>query len=253
MANHTQILKPEIIKAALGRTLDVLLPPRCVGCSTRLLAHGMLCPKCWGTLKPIVAPCCASCGLPFEFSVGEDAECAQCLKETPAFDWARSAVQYDDFGRSLVLKLKHGKVNAVVPVMAHLMAATVQNRNATLVVPVPLHRTRLFSRRFNQSQLIGTALAKKLNLPLDPFSLVKHRRTPSQAGLKRKGRMRNVKGVFSVPKQRAEYIKAQQVLLVDDVLTTGATADACAKALKRAGAASVGVVTFARVGEPARP
>lgn len=253
MANHAQILKLEIIKGALGRVFDVLLPPRCVGCSVRLSAHGMLCPKCWGTLKPIVAPYCKSCGLPFEFSVGEDADCAQCLKEPAAFDWARSAVQYDDFGRSLVLKLKHGKVNAVVPVMTHLMAACIQDRKVDLVVPVPLHGTRLFSRRFNQSQLIGAALAKKLNLQFDPFSLVKHRRTPSQAGLKRKNRVRNVKGVFSIPKQKAEHIKGKHVLLVDDVLTTGATADACAKALKRAGAASVGVVTFARVGEPARP
>jgi ComF family protein len=228
--------------------LDFLLPARCPGCSRKLQAHGFLCPDCWGTLSPLAQPYCTRCALPFEFETEVESACGACLKRPPAFDWARSAVLYDALGRSLVLRLKHGGGTAYVPAMAKMMAGAGAETSPDIIMPVPLHGRRLLARRFNQSQLLGKALAAELNLPLDCFSLVKKRPTKSQGGLNRKERFRNVESSFTVTKN--SDLSGKTILLVDDVLTTGATAEACAKALKRAGAAEVGIVTFARVGKP---
>ncbi len=220
MANHDTLLKLENIVRPMRWALDALLPPRCVECSGKISDHGMLCTRCWGDLTPLSPPFCMRCAVPFEFSVDENAHCASCLKHEPAYDWARAAVAYEALGKSLVLRLKYGKQNAVVPIMTHLMAAAVRGLDSTLVIPVPLHRRRFIGRRFNQSQLVGAALAAKLELPFDAFSLRKHKSNVAQGGLSRKGRARNVKGAFSVPSKRLPAVIGQRILLVDDVLTT---------------------------------
>lgn len=233
--------------------VDFLLPPRCPACGERIMSHGHLCAACWNKLVPISDPLCNQCGLPFEYNAGDRAHCGSCMKELPAFDWARAAVSYDDLGKSLVLKLKHGKSGAGVPALAAMMARLVPpERSVDIIVPVPLHRKRLLQRRFNQSQLLASALGKKLGLPCDPFVLERRRATPSQGTLGRKARLRNVEGAFNVSESRRVRIDGASVLLVDDVLTTGATASACAKTLKRFGAKEVGVVAFARVALPRR-
>ncbi|WP_262692998.1 ComF family protein [Kordiimonas aestuarii] len=239
------------IKRAGVGLLDFLLPPRCPRCSIRIEADGHLCGACWGQLKPITVPLCVRCGLPFGAGDLEGAECGACLREPPAFDWARAGVLYDDEAKSLILGLKYGGQGAGVPAMARMMAgALVGQPRMDIVVPVPLHPRRLFTRRFNQSQLIGRALSSILSLPLDSFILFRHRATPSQGTLSRKGRKRNVTGAFAVAKDVKGRVMGKRVLLVDDVLTTGATASACAAALKRAGAREVGLVVFARVKGP---
>jgi len=236
--------------ASLKASLDFVLPARCANCSIRISAHGYLCPACWGKLKLLAAPYCAHCALPFEFDAELGDVCGGCLQDPPGFDWARAAVSYDDLGRMLVIRLKFSGAAAAVPAMGQMMMGALAGTEADVVMPVPLHRSRLLKRRFNQSQLLAADLAGRLTLPLDTFSLRKHRATESQGGLNRKARFRNVQASFDIAPGRERCIKGRNILLVDDVLTTGATASVCAKTLKRAGASSVGIVTFARVGKP---
>ena len=246
---NQELIKGAIRKTAVG-LLDFILPARCASCSAKIADHGYLCPACWGDLKPLAAPFCCHCALPFEFETGLGDECGSCMKDPPSFDWARAAVSYDDMGRGLVLRLKHGGTTAVVPAMAQMMARTVAGMPIDVLMPVPLHKRRMLSRRFNQSQLLSMTIARSLGLETDNFSLEKRKATASQGGLGRKARFKNVKASFAVGADREGFIKEKNIVLVDDVLTTGATASACAKALKKAGAKSVGVVTFARVGRP---
>lgn len=242
-----------LLKKLGGEVVDFLLPPRCPACGDRILSHGHLCGRCWQELAPIAAPWCAICGLPFEVDVGPKAICGACMKEAPAFDWARAAVSYEALGRDLIIRMKHGGAGASIPAFVTMMTRVIPPDAAIdLIVPVPLHRWRLLKRRFNQSQLLAKGLAAKLQVHADPFVLERMRATPSQGQLDRKGRRQNVKGAFQVPATRMQAIEGKRVLLVDDVLTTGATASECARAFKKAGAAHVGVVAFARVGQPVR-
>ncbi|TNE67604.1 MAG: ComF family protein [Alphaproteobacteria bacterium] len=235
--------------------VDFLLPPRCAVCGTRILEHGHLCAPCWGGLKPIAAPFCIGCGMPFEYGgdmEGDGMRCGACLANPPDFDWARAAVQYDELGKRLVLTLKHGGEGAAVPVLARMMASRLHEFAGTLdlLMPVPLHPRRLFRRRFNQSQLLAAEIGRLSGVPHDAFSLVRRKATPSQGPLSRKARATNVAGAFAVTDAGKAAIAGKSIVLVDDVLTTGATAGACARILKRAGARSVGVLAFARVSQP---
>jgi len=249
--DHTnQMLVASAIKKSAERVLDFILPARCANCSTKIAAHGYLCPVCWGELHPLTSPFCHHCALPFEFDTGYGDECGACLKEPPAFDWARAAVTYDEMGRSLVLRLKHAGSTAVVPAMAQMMALALADMPVDIIMPVPLHKRRMLLRRFNQSQLLSDALAVRLGLTSDNFSLRKKKATQSQGGLGRKARFQNVRASFEIKTGHTDMIKEKDIVLVDDVLTTGATASACAKILKKAGAKSVGIITFARVGQP---
>lgn len=234
------------------------------------MQHGFLCGSCWAQLTPLTAPFCARCALPFEFETDGETECGACLQVPPAFDWARAAVTYSDLGRAMVLKLKYSGATAGLPVMATMVwqavadhAVSVQTTGQTtghtdgppdspidLIVPVPLHPRRLFSRRFNQSQLLAVALSGKVQAPVDSFILKRRKATPSQGGLGRKARFKNVAAAFAIAPTKRDYVTGKHILLVDDVLTTGATANECARVLKRAGAASVGIASFARVGQP---
>lgn len=239
-------------KRLAGAVLDFLLPPRCPLCKCHIDAHGHLCPACWSRLDHIAPPRCDQCGMPFVHAEDDDLLCGACLADPPAFDRALAPVQYGGKGRDLVLALKHGALYSAVPAMARMMATEIaaSGLRPDTIVPVPLHRWRLLSRRFNQSQLLARDLARFTGLPLDASLLVKKRATPSQGTLGRKKRAANVRGAFSVPAQKTQQIDGRRLLLVDDVLTTGATADACARALKQAGAEAVYVAAFARVGEP---
>ena len=237
-----------IARSGLRWFLEFLLPNRCPGCSEKLQSHGSLCPSCWADLTPLAAPMCQTCALPFEFEAEADSVCGACIKDPPEFDWACAAVQYEGLGRSIVLKLKHSASTVYVPVMAQMMVLSLGDKSPDIVMPVPLHAGRLIKRRFNQSQLLASALSKRLGISQDNFALKKVKATASQGGLGRTERFRNVSGSFRVS-ETAE-LTGKSILLVDDVLTTGATARACAKALKKAGAKEVGIVTFARVGKP---
>lgn len=240
------------IGAGLAWLLDMLLPPRCPLCRQRIELHGHVCADCWPDIDFVAEPMCSRCALPFAFE-SEGLECGACLQRPPAFDAAIAATLYAGKGRDLVLALKHGRLFAAAPAMARMMLPRLQTIDIdeeTVMVPVPLHRWRLLKRRFNQSQILAAALARETNIPLECAALRRIKSTPSQGRLGREGRFKNVREAFEVDPHRFQAIESKNVLLVDDVLTTGATVSACAKALKAAGARTVTVVAFARVGEP---
>lgn len=239
-----------VVLAAGARALtDLLFPARCFGCGTEVDVQGRLCGACWGQVTFIDGPVCTSCGLPFEVDMGEDMLCAGCLARPPAFNSARAACRYDDGSRRFILSFKHGdRLEAARPLAAWLArAAGPVMADVDVIAPVPLHRWRLWRRRFNQAAELSRALSRLSGAPYASDLLERIRATPSQGGLNRAGRDRNVRGAFRVPLRHCAALEGCTVLLVDDVQTTGATVDACARALKHAGAGAVHVVTLARV------
>ena len=237
-----------------GRSvLDLFYPPLCIVCREPVSDPGSLCPDCWRTLHFLDGPACAACGLPFEFDPGGETLCAACLAHPPAFDRARAILRYDDASRKPVLALKHADRLDLVPAFARWLERMGRELllQSDLIVPVPLHRLRLWSRRYNQSAELARVLSQLTGVPADPFALTRVRPTPSQGKMSSaSARRRNVRGAFTVPEDRRSSVTGRRILLVDDVLTTGATANACAKALKRAGAEKVFVVALARVVRP---
>jgi len=242
-------LLPAALKAAADKVLDLLLPPQCLNCGIVVAEIETLCPACWSAVNFITPPHCDVCGLPFPEDFGAGVLCGACHRAPPAFDRARAAMLYDDASRGMVLAFKHGDRTDMAPAFTkwllpaggELMAA------ADFIAPVPLHWTRLFGRRFNQAALIARELSKQGDATFAPDLLQRKRRTPSQAGLGGRGRHRNVRGAFRVAAKWRHRINGRRVLLIDDVMTTGATVSACARALRRGGADYVDVLTLARV------
>ncbi|MBI1182480.1 MAG: ComF family protein [Alphaproteobacteria bacterium] len=237
----------------LGRlVVDAVFPPQCPSCEAIVREHAQLCADCWSRLRFIGEPMCACCGIPLEFEGGEGTLCLRCLAAPPAFARARAVLLYDAFSRGLVLKFKNGDrldpARAFSRWMARAGGALL--READMVAPVPLHWSRLVARRYNQSAVLARHVAAQAGRPCVPDLLQRMRRTPSQGTLGRKERAGNVRGAFAVSQRYAGQIAGRAVVLVDDVLTTGATADNCAKVLLRAGAVRVDVLTLARVALP---
>ena len=228
--------------------LDFALPPRCGGCGAIVEQVHSFCADCWKQLEFLGNGGCLTCGLPLQAT---DAEmCAACLAKPPRIERTRAAVVYDDISRSLVLRLKYGRKEALARTMARYMAPLIASELVEgVLVPVPLHRTRLWQRGFNQSVLLARELSRATGLGLEPWALRRVKRTPPLKGMTLLQRRRTVAGVFKVREQAD--LKGRTVVLVDDVLTTGSTANACARALKRAGAARVELVSWARVVRPA--
>lgn len=231
--------------------LNCILPPRCLKCGCILSDNRGLCPRCIQEINFITAPYCQKCGHPLETlpENGGKMLCGSCLskKRTP-FRLSRSAFRYDENSKHLVLAFKfHDKTDnaSLLAKMMFVAGRDIFDAGADVIIPVPLHYTRLIKRRYNQSALLGHELSRLCGLPADCRSLVKHRRTRPQVELRGRERLENVKGAFSV--KRAEKIKGKRVVLIDDVLTTGTTLKECAYALKRAGAKSVDTLTVARV------
>jgi ComF family protein len=233
--------------------LDLLLPPRALDehTFTGAVQSRGLTADAWTRISFIEAPVCAACGAPFEYDFGPGARCAACLARAPAFDRARAACLYDENSRDLILKLKHADRTDLAPLFARWLARAAADLIAEVdaVVPVPLHPLRLIRRRFNQAAEIARPMAGAAGLGYWPDALARVRRTQSQAGRSGSGRRRNVAGAFQVPRRWRERVAGARILLVDDVLTTGATAEACARTLKAAGAAGVDLAVIARVKE----
>lgn len=237
------------VRAALGRTLDLLLPPRCIGSGKIVDAPGMLDAGFWTELAFVSAPACDCCGMPFSFGVADGSLCAACIDTPPDFDRARAAVVYNDASRQLILDFKYGdKTHAVrsfLPWMLRAGAAMLPETD--VILPVPLHARRLWQRRFNQSALLAQALGRAAKTACLPDGLTRKRDTPPQKGLSRNERHSNVRGAFAISPRHAQAIKGKRVMIVDDVFTSGATLNECARILKRGGAAQVFVLTLARV------
>ena len=234
-----------------ARALDLLLPPRCLNCGAVVESAGALCGSCWREVRFLAPPLCAICGLPFDFQSPAEAGalCGVCLRERPAFDRARAVFRYDQASRRLVLNFKHGdRIDAAKGFavwMARAGAALLEE--ADLIAPVPLHRSRLFRRRYNQAALLALALPRRDGCACIPDLLVRRVRTPPLGGLGPAARRRRLRRVFAVRPRHLERIDGRRVLLIDDVFTTGATASECARTLRAAGASAVDVLTLARV------
>lgn len=241
------------IKSAAWRSLDgaagLFFPPLCPGCHLRVSQPATLCADCWRRLTFLEKPWCAALGTPFAQDMGDDALSAAAIADPPAFDRARAAVAYGGVARLLVQNLKYGDRTDLAPWMAGWMlrAGAELFTPGQLVVPVPLHWRRFLWRRFNQSAELARALAARQRLTFAPELLSRVKRTRQQVGLGQRERAENVRAAFRVPAPRRPAVRGAAILLVDDVYTTGATVSSAARALKRAGAARVDVLTFARV------
>ncbi len=227
---------------------DALWPPHCIGCGTTVEGQPGLCPACWKNLTFIGPPQCVRCGLPFPYEVAENAVCAACAAEPPAYARGRAAVLYDDASRRLILGFKHGDRLDAAGVFSGWLALAARDliSSADLIVPVPLHWLRLAKRRYNQAAILARRLAQQTHIAYEPGLLVRRRRTAPLGHKSRSDRRRAVKGAFAVADGARARLDGRRVLLIDDVLTSGATAEECAKVLKMAGATAVDVAALAR-------
>jgi ComF family protein len=244
--------KPVMLTNALrsfGRSiLDFALPPRCAGCGVVVSDVHSFCTDCWGQIDFLGETGCGTCGLPLEAT--EAVTCGPCLAQPPRIARTRAAVAYGDLTRSLAIRRKYGRKVAISRTMARYMGPQVARRDDPVLVPVPLHRTRLWTRGFNQSALVARELSRRLDLRSEPLALKRVKRTPALKGMSASQRRKTVSGAFTV--RDKAVVAGRTVVLIDDVLTTGSTAEACARTLQRAGAARVELITWARVVRPSQ-
>jgi ComF family protein len=227
----------------LQSVIDFALPPRCAGCGVIVLADRQLCVACWNSLDFLTGQGCQSCNLPM---ADHSLTCAKCLAFPPQHDGVRATVAYGGIGRDIAIRLKHGRRTGLARLMANAMERGVPEQGG-LLIPVPLHRWRIWRRGFNQSALIVRHLARAKALPWADDVLIRTKATPTLQGLSAADRSKTVRAAFAVPPEKRAEIKGQTILLVDDVYTSGATANACARTLKRAGAGCVIILCWARV------
>jgi ComF family protein len=245
-----------VLRRGARLVVDALLPPLCLGCHAIVDTPGSLCAPCWAKVSWLAPPLCSCCGLPFEFDPGigapDDLRCAACLRDAPAFARARAVFRYDEASRNLILAFKHADRIHAAPAFGQWLARAGGEllQTADIVAPVPLHWLRLAWRRYNQAALIARAAADAAGRRCVPDLLVRQRRTPSQGELGRAERRRNVRRAFAVHPRYVATVAGTRILLVDDVFTTGATVEECARTLLAAGAAAVDVLTLARVVRP---
>jgi ComF family protein len=235
---------------ALARPLrtivDFVLPPRCPGCGTITPSAHRFCAACWQSLRFITPPWCAACQRPFPYDRGAGAVCGACLARPPLHAGVRAAVIYGDIARGVALRLKYGGRLGLAETVADAMVRLVPD-DADLLVPVPLHRWRLWSRGFNQAALIARALARRRALSADALALRRTRRTPALRGLGARQRARTLTGAFAVAPGAADRLRGRHIVLIDDVYTSGATTEGCTRVLLAAGAGRVTILCWARV------
>jgi ComF family protein len=242
-----------ILRAGWRPLLNVALPPLCPSCREPVRDAGALCAACWSKLSFIARPYCERLGIPFAYDPGPGILSMEAIADPPAYARARAAVRFDEVARTLVHALKYGDRLDIAPTLARWMANAGREllTEADALVPVPLHWRRLWARRFNQSAALAMAISALADVPM-ATPLRRARSTPQQVGLSRSERAQNVQGAFRVPPAARAEVAGRRLVLVDDVMTSGATVDACTRALLRAGATQVDVLVFARVVDAVR-
>ena len=245
----------EIFKRAKrGRDalINQLFPPRCFACGELAQDHGNLCAECWSVMDFIAPPFCDCCGEPFEYHLKDATRCMACLLEPPPFTTARAVFRYSDVSRKLITGYKYHDRTHATPMFVRWLKRAGEGviQDAELLIPVPLHPRRLLKRRYNQAALLARKLGHETGKPTLVDGLIRTRHTQQQAGLNREERAQNVQGVFVVNAKKIHHIQGKRIVLVDDVMTTGATVRACAIALREAGAADVSILTLARTTLP---
>ncbi|MCT4657158.1 MAG: ComF family protein [Cohaesibacter sp.] len=233
--------------------LDFLLPPSCAACGVRVQEANHLCGTCWSQMHWIAKPYCEISGIPFSYDLGEEMVSSQGAADPSTYDKARAVALFDETAQALVHKLKYYDRTDLAGAMGRWMIRAGQDLiddPHSLVVPVPLHRRRLFVRRYNQAALLARIMARELEMEFCPDLLKRVRSTRQQVGLSEAARKANVRGAFRLNLSSCGDLSGKTVILVDDVMTTGATLEACSRVLKRAGAKHIYVIVFARVVEP---
>lgn len=238
----------QIVATPLRYILDFALPPRCPGCGKITAQSDSFCVQCWDALHFLSEPSCASCDLPLPYAAVPEAQCAGCMADPPRHQGIKAAVAYGPISREIALKLKHGgKIGLARLVALQLRRHLAHMPESALLVPVPLHWTRLWRRRYNQSALIADQIRHLSGLEHCPDLLVRKKATRPLGGLSARERAATVKGIFAVNPAQREKLPGRAVILVDDVYTSGATTGACVDILRKAGAASVTIFCWARV------
>ncbi|WP_188063477.1 ComF family protein [Sphingobium sp. KCTC 72723] len=232
------------LKAVLRPALDYALPPRCPGCGAIVGQDHGFCLSCWSGMTFLGDPCCARCGIPFPHDMGAGAECGACLADPLPFDSARAVLAYGDVARTVALRLKYGRRIGLARLIATHMVRHVPDGEPPVIVPVPLHRWRLWGRGFNQSALIADHLGRLSGLSVDRHGLRRVKRTQPLRGMNPAMREKAVRGAFAMAD--GHDLKGRRVLLIDDVHTSGATAAACARVLRKAGVVDVRLLCWAR-------
>jgi ComF family protein len=237
------------VARAAGRVLDFIYPPTCLDCGTPIASASALCPACFAKLRPISKPYCPVLGIPFEVSIGSEARSAEAIADPPPFERARSAVLYNAPAQAIVSRMKYGDRPELAGFCARLMVPAGADlwADKPVLVPVPLHPFRQMERRYNQSSELARALGRLTGLAVDPTLVRRARKTRQQVGLSRDARQRNVAGAFAPHPDILVRLKGRRIVLVDDVITTGATVKAITHALNRAGVRAIDVISFARV------
>ena len=257
---ETATALPAHLKRAAGAalsvfraTLDLALPQLCAACREPVEGKG-LCPACWSKLSFITRPYCERLGIPFVYDPGPGILSMEAIADPPAYNRARAAVRFDEISRALVHALKYGDRLDLAPMMGRWIGSAGREllAEADALVPVPLHWRRQWARRFNQSALLAAAIAKETDVPIAFGALKRIKATAQQVGLSQTERAANIQGAFKVPEDGKAAVAGRRLVLVDDVLTSGATVEGCARALLRAGAANVDVLVFARVADPGK-
>ncbi|HMN36768.1 MAG TPA: ComF family protein [Hyphomicrobium sp.] len=242
------------VQAGLRRAIcglaDIILPPSCVGCQRRAVSHDTLCPSCWRGIDFICAPLCDRLGIPLPYDTGGVMISAAAVSYPPDYDRARAVALYNGLMRRLIHDLKYKDTHHARRLFGRWLTVTGGEliANCDVIAAVPLARGRLIMRRFNQAQILANEVARLSGKPVAPLALARTRKTRQQVGLSRSERQRNVAGAFAVPAGQVSHVGGRAVLLIDDVITTGATASAAARALKKAGARRVDVLALAIAG-----
>jgi len=237
-----------LIKPSAKRLLDIIYPPHCISCGDSVSQNGTICAHCWGDINFITDPQCYICGFPFDFEALEGSVCAGCTKNPPRFAKARSVFLYDDASRKMITSFKYNDRIENRAAYARWMARVGADmiREADFIIPVPLHFFKLLIRKYNQAALLSHELAKIVDKKVLARAIIRKKYTKTQAAFSHKGRFKNIGGAFKINPKYQQILHGKKILLVDDVITTGATADECAKVLLKAGVERVELLTLAK-------